>query len=200
MERQIRLAKPQQFMAQQRTAVDEAFAGDVVGLFDPGMFRIGDTLTDGAPFQFTGFPRFSPELFARVEVKDALKRKQLKKGLEQLTEEGAIQLYKRAGVGDLEPVVGAVGGLQFEVLAYRLENEYGAKVALVKLPYLVARWPEGAGFKANNYEQGDTSMVVYDRDDLPVVLFRNEWALRYAEDRAKDVTFRDQPPPLKGGS
>jgi peptide chain release factor 3 len=194
MERDIRLAKPQQFMAQQRTAVDEAFAGDVVGLFDPGMFRIGDTLCEGPPMEFIGFPRFSPELFARVEIKDALKRKQLKKGLEQLTEEGAIQLFKRPGLGDQEPIVGAVGALQFEVLAYRIENEYGCKVNLAKLPYTVARWVEGSGFNRNNFDQGDTSMVVLDRDELPLVLFRNDWALRYAEDRAKDLRFRDSPP------
>jgi peptide chain release factor 3 len=192
--RSIRLAKPQQFMAQQRTALDEAFAGDVVGLFDPGQFRIGDTLCEGAPLEFTGFPRFSPELFARVEIKDALKRKQLKKGLEQLTEEGAIQLFKRPGLGDVEPIVGAVGALQFEVLSYRLENEYSCQVNLARLPYSVARWVEGAGFNRNAYEQGETSMVVLDRDDLPLVLFRNDWALRYAEDRAKDVVFRDSPP------
>jgi peptide chain release factor 3 len=194
LERSIRLAKPQQFMAQQRTAVDEAFAGDVVGLFDPGQFRIGDTLCEGPPFEFTGFPRFSPELFARVEIKDALKRKQLKKGLEQLTEEGAIQLFKRPGLGDVEPVVGAVGGLQFEVLSYRLENEYGCRVNLARLPFAVARWVEGAGFNRNAFDDGDTSMVVLDRDELPLVLFRNEWALNYAADRAKDVVFRDTPP------
>jgi peptide chain release factor 3 len=194
MERDIRLAKPQQFMAQQRTAVDEAFAGDVVGLFDPGMFRIGDTLEVGAPFEFTGFPRFSPELFARVEIKDALKRKQLKKGLEQLTEEGAIQLFKRPGLGDQDLIVGAVGALQFEVLSYRLENEYGAKTALVRLPYSTARWAEGEGFKPNDFDQGETCMCVIDRDNLPLVLFRNEWSLRYAEDRAKGVTFLESPP------
>ncbi len=194
LERSIRLAKPQQFMAQQRTAVDEAFAGDVVGLFDPGQFRIGDTLCEGPPFEFTGFPRFSPELFARVEIKDALKRKQLKKGLEQLTEEGAIQLFKRPGLGDVEPVVGAVGGLQFEVLSYRLENEYGCRVNLARLPFAVARWVEGSGFNRNAFDDGDTSMVVLDRDDLPLVLFRNEWALNYAAQRVKDVVFRDTPP------
>ena len=196
MEREIRLAKPQQFMAQERKAVDEAFAGDVVGLFDPGMFRIGDTLCVGEPFEFTGFPRFLPELFARVEIKDALKRKQLKKGLEQLTEEGAIQLFKRPGLGDVEPIVGAVGQLQFEVLAYRLEHEYSVKANLVRLPFTVARWPKGE-FKSLDYEHGDSSMVVLDRDELPVVLFRNEFSLRYAQDRAKNLEFLEVAPRAK---
>ena len=192
--RDIRLAKPQQFMAQERKAVEEAFAGDVVGLFDPGNFRIGDTLCSGEPVPFTGFPRFLPELFARVEIKDALKRKQLKKGLEQLTEEGAIQLFKRPGLGDQEPIVGAVGQLQLDVLSYRLEHEYGTKVTLSRLPFAVARWPQGAGFQVSDYEFGDTSMVVLDRDALPVVLFRNTWSLQYAEQRARDVTFLEEAP------
>src|SRR5439155_14389727 len=129
-EREIRLSKPLMFLAQERTNVEEAFPGDVVGLYDVGMFRIGDTLCTGRAMHFEGIPRFSPENFATVRVKDPLKRKQLKKGMDQLSEEGAIQVFQRWGQGEKDPILGAVGALQFEVFSYRLAEEYGAEVIL----------------------------------------------------------------------
>lgn len=185
----IRLSQPQQFMAQERTIVDEAYAGDILGLFDPGIFHIGDTLCTGTPIQFEGIPRFSPEHFARVSIRDALKQKHFLKGLQQLTEEGAIQVFMPAN-GAPDPIIGAVGELQFEVLLYRMEHEYGVKVELHRLPHELARWVDGPGFQPR-LSFGSDSPMVLDREGRHVVLFRNEYALRWAQQNREGVTFAE---------
>ncbi len=139
----LALTRPLQFMAQERTIVDEAFSGDIIGLWDGGNLRIGDTLCEGAPLEFEGIPRFSPEHFVRVRLTDPLKRKQLKKGLDQLSEEGAVQLFFDRTRLERDPMLGAVGVLQFEVIQHRLKSEYGVNVGFDRLPYLHARWIEG---------------------------------------------------------
>jgi len=116
----VRLAKPSQFMAAERTAIEDAWPGDVIGLFDPGQYRIGDTLADGEDLHFESVPRFSPEFFAVVRSKDPLRRKQMEKGLEQLAEEGTVQIFQQLQMGMRDPIVGVVGALQFEVLQYRI--------------------------------------------------------------------------------
>ena len=137
----VKLAQPQQFLAQDRQIVDEAYPGDIIGLFDPGIFGIGDTLCDaGHKFDFADFPVFPPEKFARVQAKDTMKRKQFVKGITQLTQEGAVQLFRQAGAGMESYIVGTVGNLQFEVLEYRLKNEYGVDIIMQMQPYEVARW------------------------------------------------------------
>src|SRR6185436_12271335 len=125
-----------------------AYPGDVIGLFDPGQYRIGDSLAEGGLVEFQGVPRFSPEHFAIVRSKDPLRRKQMEKGLEQLAEEGTIQIFQQLQMGMKDPIVGVVGALQFEVLQYRIEHEYGANIILDKLPYSHARWVEGEKFDA----------------------------------------------------
>ena len=186
----VRLSKSTSFLAQERTSVDEAFPGDVIGLFDPGIFGIGDTLCEANQEPFEGIPRFSPEHFSQVRVKDALKRKQLKAGLDQLSEEGAIQVFRQKGMGDQNPILGAVGALQFEVLEFRLRTEYNVDVVMERLPFTIARWAVGPSFNPRDFERGDSSTCVEDSKGAPIILFRNEWALRWALDHSKGLEFR----------
>ncbi len=134
--KKMRLSQPQQLMAQEREIVDEAYAGDIIGVFDPGIFSIGDTVTvPGKKFQFAGIPTFAPEHFCRVSPKDTMKRKQFIKGTEQIAQEGAIQIFKVPNTGMEEVIVGVVGTLQFDVFQYRMRNEYGVELRMEMLPY-----------------------------------------------------------------
>jgi peptide chain release factor 3 len=186
--KRIALTRSLNFLAHERKQVEEAFAGDVIGIWDPGILRIGDSLCDGEPVEFDGMPRFSPEFFVRVRLTDAGKRKQLKKGLEQLSEEGAVQLFFDRHRMDRDPILGAVGVLQFEVVQHRLQSEYGAPVALDRLPYQHARWLEGemdlAAFESRGY-----STCVLDVEERPLVLFESEWAMKRAEKENPNVKF-----------
>lgn len=129
--KKIRLTQPQQLMAQDRKIVEEAYAGDIIGVFDPGIFSIGDTLcTSNEKFEFEGIPTFAPEHFARVRQVDTMKRKQFIKGINQIAQEGAIQIFQEFNTGMEEIIVGVVGVLQFEVLTYRLQSEYNVEVIL----------------------------------------------------------------------
>ena len=182
-EKPIRLSMPHQLFGADRHVIEEAWPGDVIGLFDTGTLRIGDTLCEGQAFEYAELPRFSPEIFARVRARDALKRKQFEKGLEQLSQEGAIQIFHPRGGGMRDPILGAVGALQFEVLQYRLEHEYGAQLLLERLPYQVARWVTGADFDPDRFEQETDALCVEDRDGNPIALFKSEWNLNYATGR-----------------
>ncbi len=188
--KEITLALPMQFMAQDRSHVEEAFSGDVVGIHDRGTFRIGDTVCSGQALEMEGIPHFSPEMFARVRVKNALKSKQLQKGLTQLSEEGAIQVFRQPD-GDKDPIVGAVGQLQFEVLKYRLEHEYGVVSTLETMPYTVARWVEGNGLDPAAVNRSNNTLWAVDREERPVVLFTSEWACDYLADKTPNVTFHE---------
>ena len=191
----IRLAMPHQLFGADRHVIDEAWPGDVIGLFDTGLLRIGDTLCEGVPaFEYAELPRFSPEIFARVRAKDALKRKQFEKGLEQLSQEGAIQIFHQRGGGMRDPILGAVGALQFEVLQYRLEHEYGALLVLERLPYQVARWVSGDDFNPDKFEQEVDASCVEDRDQNPIALFKSEWNLNYAVGRHPAWTWSPTAP------
>jgi peptide chain release factor 3 len=186
--REVTLALPLEFMAKERKLVEEAFPGDVVGIHDRGTYCIGDTLAEGEPLNFEGVPLFSPEHFCRVRVKNALKSKQLQKGLRQLSEEGAIQVFYQP-FGDKDPIVGAVGVLQFEVLQYRLEHEYGAVVQLERMPFEVARWVAGAPLDAAAVDRDPSSMWCEDRQANPVVLFKSEWAMNWLAEKNVDTEF-----------
>jgi len=180
----IRLANPTQFLARERNLLEEGFAGDVVGVHDPGNLEIGDTLTGGSRFAFQGIPSFAPEHFTRLLLKDPMRRKQFAAGLTQLAQEGTIQLYRPpAGrAGDL--VLGALGRLQFEVTQYRLRREYGVEVQLDPAPYQLARWVSRKDAEPLDLEALAAAVegaVVLDVRDRPVVLFDREWALRSAE-------------------
>ena len=134
--KKLRLSQPQQMMAAEREIVDEAYAGDIIGVFDPGLFAIGDTISvPGKKFKYSGIPTFEPEHFMRVSPKDTMKRKQFIKGTEQIAQEGAIQIFKIPGAGLEEVIVGVVGTLQFEVFQYRMKNEYGVDLYMTGLPY-----------------------------------------------------------------
>ncbi|MBM4389630.1 MAG: peptide chain release factor 3 [Deltaproteobacteria bacterium] len=176
----IKLAKPHTFLGSERELLDEAWPGDVIGLFDPGALRIGDSLYVKDRVEYQGIPRFAPEHFARVKLKDPMRRKHLTTGLQQLSQEGAIQLFFRPELGEQDPYLGAVGQLQFEVLLHRLETEYGVKAVLDSSPFRLARWARG--------EKGVTWMkarrdytVVEDRHGNPVVLSESPWPLQYAQ-------------------
>ncbi|MFI3314032.1 MAG: peptide chain release factor 3, partial [Eubacteriales bacterium] len=134
--KKMRLSQPQQLMASEREIVEEAYAGDIIGVFDPGIFSIGDTITmPGKKFKYAGIPTFAPEHFARVSPRDTMKRKQFIKGTEQIAQEGAIQIFKVPNTGMEEVIVGVVGVLQFEVFQYRMKNEYGVDLRMDNLPY-----------------------------------------------------------------
>jgi peptide chain release factor 3 len=182
-------------MAQERQAVDEAWAGDIIGLYDPGLFRIGDTLSSQAGLHFDTVPRFSPEFFARLVLRDPMKRKQLQKGIEQLSEEGTIQLFLEPG-REKDPILGVVGELQFDVLKYRLENEYGAKVELERLGYSYARWVEGPS-SAQEISKARIAGGVVDVDGRPVALLRDDWELRRAQSDNPTWKF-NATAPIKG--
>jgi peptide chain release factor 3 len=185
----LSLTRSVQFMAQTRTVVDEAFSGDIVGLWDPGVLRIGDSLCEAQPLEFEGIPRFSPEHFVRVRLNDPLKRKQLKKGLEQLSEEGAVQVFYDRQRMERDPILGAVGALQFEVVEHRLRGEYGVRIGFDRLPYRFARWIEGDGIDFDQLELPGRQSCVVDVESRPLVLFETEYLLRRTEEKYKSVIF-----------
>jgi peptide chain release factor 3 len=193
MKKKIKLTNPQQMMAKDRTAVELAYPGDIIGVFDPGHFRIGDTVCEKGKIQFEGIPRFAPEIFSIVRLVEIGKRKQLKKGLEQLSQEGAIQIFRQRGMLDKDPIVGAVGALQFEVLKARLEMEYNVKIDLTSMPYKVIRQVQGSDEALKKLQRGELALLVEDRDSLPMLLIRDEWSETHLKDTHKEVTFSKPP-------
>ncbi len=190
----LRLAKPHSFLAQERSIVDEAWPGDIVGLYDPGELRIGDTLAQGKALRFEGIPRFAPEFFCQLALTDPLKRKALDTGLEQLAHEGVIQLFFRAGAGKHDPYLGAVGMLQFEVLKERLKNEYRTSVNVQMLPYRVARWVGGSAEGLAWLKARRDYPVLEDRNGNPVLLCESVWPLQYALKTAPGLELHDVEP------
>jgi peptide chain release factor 3 len=189
LDRELRLAYANQFMARERETVDEAYAGDIVGIIDTGFFQIGDSISDGKNVEFDRIPRFSPEIFGRLSVKDPLKRKQLQKGVQQLAEEGMIQLFVDPVVGPQDPVIGVVGELQMEVLMFRLNDEYKLDVRLERSSYTVARWPRNE--KGEPLKEGikGAARIFEDENHEAVVLLEKEWDLRWLEKENPGVTF-----------
>lgn len=191
----IKLTQPQQFLAQERAIVTEAYPGDIIGIFDPGIFGIGDTLSDSKmKLKFEDFPVFAPEIFARVSPKDSLKRKQFVKGITQLSQEGAIQVFEQKGVGVESYIIGVVGVLQLEVLEYRLLNEYKTQLVMNQLPYTVARWIYATTPKdVENIKGIDNGMLIYDKKNRPVLLVNNEWSLTWILERNPNIKFTTIP-------
>jgi peptide chain release factor 3 len=185
----VRLAMPQQFLARERVAVEEAWAGDVIGVHDRGSLRIGDTLSSDADLTFTGIPRFSPEHFARVLVPDPLRRKHLDTGLRHLSEEGAAQVFYTESVAGPAPIVGAVGMLQFDVLLHRLEHEYSVTARLERMPYQHARWVVGPEAEIRRAAAGYERMLVYDAKGLPLILFGSQWVLNNTVEKETALEF-----------
>ncbi len=194
LKKDFTLSKPLNFFAQERVIVDEAWPGDIVGMLDTtGDLRIGDTLCTGPVLEYQGVPRFSPEHFAMLLIKDPMKRKQLQKGLEQLAEEGVVQIYRQRDLGDKDPFLGAVGALQFEVLQHRLNAEYGVDTKIERLPFVHARWVTGP-IQPEVFDRRDDSRCLLDRDNHPVLLFKSDWALRWSEDNHKELQFLKNAP------
>ena len=176
----VKLAQPQQFMAQEHEAVEVAYPGDIIGLFDPGIFRLGDTLCTGSPVRYGGIPLFAPEYFCRISPEDSMKRKQFLKGITQLSQEGAIQTFKRPHIGREEMIAGVVGVLQMDVLEYRLKNEYGVNVVRENLPFRFVRWVTQTPKPLDRLRLTSTTAIAEDRSGRPVLLFENDWSIRLA--------------------
>ena len=187
--RSVRLAQPQQFLAREREKLEEAWAGDVVGIHDRGELRVGDTLSSNGHEDFEGIPSFSPEHFARVVLSDPLRRKHLDRGLRQLSQEGAVQLFYSDDVAGPAALVAVVGPLQFDVLLHRLEHEYGVRARLEPLAFKVARWVTGDEDRVLRLGRGYDRSLVRDERERPVLLFRSDWARRQLEESESDVEF-----------
>jgi peptide chain release factor 3 len=188
LEKEVRFATPTSFMANEKSIIDEAWPGDVVGLYDTGIFKIGDTLTDGEQFVFKGIPRFSPEVFRQLVNKNPFKAKQMDKGIHQLTDEGVAQLFVRQQ-GNVK-IVGTVGEMQFEVIKFRLLNEYGADCDMQSMNIYKAFW-----FTSSNKEQLERFQdlqnyhIAYDRDDHPVFLAEGTWSYNTAREMFPEIKF-----------
>lgn len=187
--KKLTIDRPMIFMAQERATIEDAYAGDIIGVWDSGNLRIGDALVDGQPVAFEGIPSFSPEHFVRVRLKDPLKRKQLKKGLEQLADEGAVQLFREPDDIFVDPVLGAVGWLQFEVVQHRLKAEYSVQADLQRLPFTQARWVFGDGVDIKEIMRTGTVQCLYDVEERPLLLFESDWMRRRFEDKHPDWTL-----------
>jgi peptide chain release factor 3 len=192
----MRLASPQHFLARERSAVEEAWPGDVIGVMDRGTLRIGDTLSCDGDLEFQGIPRFAPEHFARVIIQDPLRRKQLDSGLRQLSEEGAAQVFFTSGTETTSPtpIVGAVGLLQFDVMLFRLETEYGVSCRFERLSARFPRWVSGDPADIDRVVQGRGCTLLYDAKGNPLLLFEDDWALRWTLERETALTFLEAAP------
>lgn len=188
LNRQMRLGRPTQFMAQDRSLVDTAYPGDIVGIHDPGVFKIGDSLSMGEALHFSGLPVFAPEHFYLVVLKDPLKSKQLKKGLDQLSEEGAVQVFRPINSND--QYLGVVGVLQIDVVKYRIQEEYGVNVTMKALPYKAARWLTSPNQKAlDQFMQSQGHNICFDLHKNPTLLLDHEWRLKFHQERNPDLEF-----------
>ena len=187
-----RLSQPQQLLASSRKVLEEAYAGDIMGVFDPGIYSIGDTLClPGKHFKYEGIPTFAPEHFARVRQVDTMKRDQFVKGIRQIAQEGAIQVFQEYNTGMEEIIAGVVGVLQFDVLEFRLKNEYNVDIRLEMLPYENIRWITKC---ATDVKQivGTTDMkLVKDMKDQPLLLFVNAWSPQMVLDRNKGLELEE---------
>ena len=182
--KKLRLSQPQQIMAQDRKIVEEAYAGDIIGVFDPGIFSIGDTICmPGRKLQYEGIPTFAPEHFARVRQMDTMKRKQFVKGIEQIAQEGAIQIFQEFNTGMEEIIVGVVGVLQFDVLKYRLENEYNVEILLENLPYEHIRWIENEEIDMDRLSGTSDMKKIKDLKGRPLLIWANAWSVGMTLDR-----------------
>ncbi|WP_251860868.1 peptide chain release factor 3 [Clostridium sp. Marseille-Q2269] len=188
----VKLAQPQQFLAQDREIIEEAYAGDIIGVFDPGIFRIGDTLCSTQDkFKFEGIPTFAPEYFARVRTIDTMKRKQFIKGMTEISQEGAIQVFKELHIGIEEIVVGVVGVLQFEVLEYRMKNEYNVDIKLERIPHKYVRWIEKSEKEAEKLSITSDTKIVKDLKDRDLLLFQSDWSISWALEHNNGLVLSD---------
>jgi peptide chain release factor 3 len=190
--KKVRLSQPQQMMASERKMIDKAYGGDIIGVFDPGIFSIGDTLTtSSAKYSYEGIPTFAPEHFARVRQVDTMKRKQFMKGINQIAQEGAIQIFQEFNTGMEEIIVGVVGVLQFDVLKYRLKNEYNVEIILENLPYEHIRWIENTDIDLDRLTGTSDMKKVKDLKGRPLLLFVNSWSIGMTLDRNEGLELSE---------
>jgi peptide chain release factor 3 len=190
LDRKIRMTRPHRLFGRDRETIEEAYPGDVVGLVNPGLFAIGDTLCSGSPLAFDAIPQFPPECFGVLRSQDLTKQKQFQKGLQQLEEEGVMQVFYSPDHVRREPVLAAVGELQFDVVASRLETEYGVKTLVERMPFVLARWVSGdPDVIARIYWPQDTRRLV-DRNGRMVMLFGSERLLAYCTKEYASLKFQ----------
>ena len=188
----LRLAQPQQLMAQDRAIIDEAYAGDIIGVFDPGIFSIGDTICEkGMNVRFEDIPTFAPEHFAGVERVDTMKRKQFEKGIMQIAQEGAIQIFHEPYTGVEEVIVGVVGVLQFEVLEYRLRTEYGVEIRRRSMPYELVRWVDNEDIRIQDLNLTSDTKWVQDFKGNNLLLFTSDWCINWALQKNEGLRLRE---------
>ncbi|SDK04560.1 peptide chain release factor 3 [Sediminibacillus albus] len=184
----IKLSQSQQFVASSRDTIEEAYAGDIIGIYDPNAYRIGDTLIEGKEsFEYDELPQFPPELFKKVTAKNVMKAKQFKKGIEQLVQEGAIQLFR--GSNDESYIIGAVGELQYEVFEYRMKNEYNVEVMLESIGERIPRWLKTEQVDRTMFDE--RNLLVKDREGEYLALFKNDFSLRWFKDKHPDIELVD---------
>lgn len=190
--KKLRLSQPQQIMAQEREIIDEAYAGDIIGVFDPGIFAIGDTIcSPKKKFEFESIPTFAPEHFMRVRQKDTLKRKQFVKGTTQIAQEGAIQIFHEPDSGMEEVIVGVVGVLQLEVFEYRMKNEYNVDLFKEGLPYSYIRWIDNKDIDPKTLKLSSDTKLVKDFRDNYLLLFTSEWNIRWTLERNEGLELSE---------
>lgn len=188
LDKKLRFSSPNMFMANEKSIVEEAFPGDVVGLYDTGNFKIGDTLTEGEKFQFKGIPSFSPEIFKELINKDPFKAKQLEKGIHQLTDEGVAQLFVQQP-GNIK-IVGTVGELQFEVIQFRLLAEYGASCSFSPVNYYKACWITSEDKLAlERFVHLKRRYITFDKDERPVFMAESLWTLKSMQENYPEISF-----------
>ena len=190
--KKMRLSQPQQIMAQEREIINEAYAGDIIGVFDPGIFSIGDTVcSPGKRFEFEGIPTFAPEHFARIRHKDTMKRKQFVKGTTQIAQEGAIQIFHEPFSGMEEVIVGVVGVLQFEVFEHRMKNEYNVDIIREGLPYQYIRWVSKSPVPVQELHLSSDTKIVQDFHDNYLLIFTSEWNIRWALEKNEGLELAE---------
>ena len=190
--KKIKLSQPQQMMAQERELIEEAYAGDIMGVFDPGIFSIGDTLCmPSKSFAYQKIPTFAPEHFAKVRQTDTLKRKQFVKGTTQIAQEGAIQIFHDPNTGMEEVIVGVVGVLQFEVLEYRLKNEYSVDIIREGLSYQYLRWIQNQNIDPKTLDITSDTRIVQDYRGRYLLLFTNTWNINWALEHNKGLQLSE---------
>lgn len=190
--KKVRLSQPQQMMASERKMIDKAYGGDIIGIFDPGIFSIGDTITTSPKrFAYEGIPTFAPEHFARVRQVDTMKRKQFIKGINQIAQEGAIQIFQEYNTGMEEIIVGVVGVLQFDVLKYRLKNEYNVDIILENLPFEHIRWIENEEIDMDRLTGTSDMKKIRDLKGRPLLLFVHEWSIRMTLERNDGLSLSE---------
>jgi peptide chain release factor 3 len=188
--REVRMTRPHRLFARDRETIERAYPGDVIGFVNPGLFQIGDAVAAGDPVEFDPIPRFAPEHFATMRAAQVTRQKQFQKGLEQLEEEGVMQVLTIHEGLRSEPILAVVGELQFDVLQSRLETEYNVETTVTRLPYKMARWIDRPIEAAAKLNLPSKSRLAVDRAGHPVVLFTSQWELEYAEKENAGVEFR----------